>query len=141
MRPTWPPADDDGESDAHGDPPGLRVIPSATSVVDLKRSHRPLWPVLRPEPSGGPALTLTPAGNERAVTDAILDDLAARRPVHDHTDLDALRERLAGGTTVYAGPTPPPTACTSATWCPSCSCADSRTPATARSPSPAGPPA
>jgi tyrosyl-tRNA synthetase len=38
------------------------------------------------------------------VTDAILDDLAARGLLHDHTDLDALRERLAQGvTTVYAG--------------------------------------
>jgi tyrosyl-tRNA synthetase len=38
------------------------------------------------------------------VTDAILDDLAARGLLHDHTDLDALRERLAAGvTTVYAG--------------------------------------
>ncbi|MGZ4705634.1 MAG: tyrosine--tRNA ligase [Acidimicrobiales bacterium] len=38
------------------------------------------------------------------MTDAILDDLAARGLIHDHTDLDALRERLAQGvTTVYAG--------------------------------------
>jgi tyrosyl-tRNA synthetase len=38
------------------------------------------------------------------VTDAILDDLAARGLLQDHTDLDALRRRLAEGmTTVYAG--------------------------------------
>ena len=38
------------------------------------------------------------------MTDAILDDLAARGLIHDHTDLDALRTRLASGvTTLYAG--------------------------------------
>ena len=38
------------------------------------------------------------------MTDAILDDLAARGLIHDHTDLDALRDRLAAGpTTLYAG--------------------------------------
>jgi tyrosyl-tRNA synthetase len=36
--------------------------------------------------------------------DEILDDLAARGLVHDHTDLDVLRDRLRGGPiTLYAG--------------------------------------
>ena len=33
----------------------------------------------------------------------IVDDLAARGLVQDHTDLDALRSRLASPITLYAG--------------------------------------
>src|SRR5215204_4476435 len=72
---------------------------AAASAVSARRPQeairriRTFWPLDRR------------ASHHGAVTGSgILDDLAARGLVHDHTDLDALRARLdEGPITVYAG--------------------------------------
>ena len=129
-RPTWPPsaATTTNRPMRTATRHGLRVGPVGdVGRVGLGRSHpttvarRPVRDQTgrrtghersEPQPSRqrsecrpGNRVDGRDLANERdAVTDAILDDLAARGLVHDHTDLDALRERLAAGvTTVYAG--------------------------------------